>query len=447
MKYLDGESLDDGELKLIIKKALAQNMIIPVLIGSVEKNIGISNFHQFIIDNVPIPDVIEEKAALVFKTLADSYLGKMTFFKVFGGEFSSESIVTNPSREVDEKIGQIFFLRGKNQLNTPSVAAGDIAVIAKLQVSRTGDTLCSKNGNFIMEGINFPLPCLPVAISPKSKNDEDKLGTALARLVDEDPTISVTKNTETKQTILSGIGEIQLDIVADKLAKKFGVAVQMEVPIVPYRETIKKLVKVEGKHKKQSGGHGQYGHVWITMEPNPEKEFEFTEKVFGGSVPKNYFPAVEKGLREAMREGILTGYPMTNIKFTLNDGSYHSVDSSEMAFKIAAILAYKKGAEIANPVLLEPIVEVEVKIPDNFMGDVIGDLNTKRGRVLGMEPDGKYQIIKANVPQAEMMRYSIDLKSITQGRGTFVTSFIGYDEVPAKLCETIVAKLKAQKEE
>jgi len=447
MKYLEGEALDDTELKTITRKALAQNMIVPVLFGSTEKNIGIKEFIQFIVDYVPVPTPIEEKAALVFKTLADPYLGKMTFFRVYGGVFTSDSVVYNSTREVDEKMGQLFYLRGKNQDNTSSVQAGDIAVVAKMQEVKTGDTLCAKDKSIVLEAIKFPLPCLPLAVKPKSKGDEDKLGFALSRLVDEDPTISVTKNIETKQTILSGLGEMQLDIVCEKLTRKFGVAVETQVPKVPYRETIKKEVQVEGKHKKQTGGHGQYGHVWIRMGPNPDKEFEFNEEIFGGAVPKNFFPAVEKGLREAMAEGFLAGYPMTNIKFTLYDGSYHSVDSSEMAFKLAAILAFRKGAEQAGAVLLEPIVEVEVKVPEAFMGDVIGDLNSKRGRVLGMEPDGKFQVIKAHVPQAEMMRYAVDLKAMTQGRGSFNTKFIGYEEVPARLAESLIPKLKAEQQE
>jgi len=442
MKYLDGESLTIEELKTITKKAIAQNIIIPILYGSTEKNLGVKELAQFVTDYAPEPTPIEKKAALVFKTLADPYLGKMTFFRVYGGTFKGETVLFNASREVEEKIGQIFYLRGKVQENTPSVQAGDIAVVAKLQETKTGDTFTVKDKPELLEGINFPSPSLSLSVRPKSKGDEDKLGSALARLVDEDPTISVKKNTETKQTILSGLGEMQLDIVGEKLARKFGVAVETEIPRVPYRETIKKLVQVEGKHKKQSGGHGQYGHVWIKMGPNPEKDFEFTEEIFGGSVPRNFYPAVEKGLREAVAEGFLAGYPMTNVKFTLYDGSYHSVDSSEMAFKLAAIQAFKKGAEMAGATLMEPMVEAEVKVPESFMGDVIGDLNTKRGKVLGMEPDGKFQIIKAHVPESEMMRYSIDLKAMTQGRGTFSTSFIGYEEVPGRLIDTLVAQIK-----
>ncbi|UWG95592.1 elongation factor G [Dehalobacter sp. DCM] len=444
MKYLDGETLNDDELKIILRQGLAGNMIVPVLFGSVEKNLGIKEFSQFIADNVPAPTPIEKKAALVFKTLADPYLGKMTFFKVYGGTFNSESVVYNPNREADEKLGQLFYLRGKNQDNIAAVQAGDIAVVAKLQDTKTGDTFCAKDKQITLDGIDFPKPSLSVAIKPKSKGDEDKLGSALARLVDEDPTISVTKNVETKQSILKGLGEMQLDIVGEKLSRKFGVAVEMEVPIVPYRETIKKMVQVEGKHKKQSGGHGQYGHVWIKMQPNPDKDFEFTEEVFGGAVPRNFFPAVEKGLREAITEGFLAGYPMTNVKFTLYDGSYHSVDSSEMAFKLAATIAFKKGAEMANTVLLEPVVEAEVSVPEASMGDVIGDLNTRRGKVLGMEPNGKYQVIRAHVPESEMMRYSIDLKAMTRGKGTFTTKFYAYEEVPARMTEALVAKIKKE---
>lgn len=447
MKYLEGTVLTNEEMETIIRKALAQNMIIPVLYGSAEKNIGVKELIRFIADFVPDPTPAENKSALVFKTTADPYLGKMTFFRVYGGVFSGDSIFYNATREVEEKVGQIFYLRGKNQDNTPNVQPGDIAVIAKLQETKTGDSFSGKDKPVILEEIHFPLPCLPLAVKPKSKGDEDKLGSALARMTDEDPTLNVRKNIETKQTILSGLGEMQIDIVCEKLGRKFGVAVETEIPRVPYRETIKKLVQVEGKHKKQSGGHGQYGHVWIKMEPNLEKDFEFTEEVFGGAVPRNYFPAVEKGLREAVTEGFLAGYPMTNVKFTLYDGSYHSVDSSEMAFKLAAILAFKKGAEQANTVLMEPIVEAEVRVPEAFMGDVIGDLNSKRGKVLGMEPDGKSQIIKALVPESEMMRYTIDLKAMTQGRGTFSLKFNGYEEVPARMTEALVAQLKAQNQE
>ncbi|KLU62445.1 elongation factor G [Peptococcaceae bacterium CEB3] len=442
-KYLEGEPLNNEDLIRALKPALAQNLVVPVLCGSAFKNIGIAHLLDFLTAYAPAPTTTNEKAALIFKTLADPYVGKMSFLRVYGGKFTADTLVFNAKRGSEEKMGQPFYLRGKAQENVQIVGAGDIAVVAKMQEVGTGETLCAKDKPVELEGIEFPEPTLSVTIEPKSKGDEDKLSTALTRLAEEDPTIRVSKNTETKEQILTGLGEMHLEIVLEKLSRKFGVGVTMRVPRVPYRETFKKAVQVEGKHKKQSGGHGQYGHVWIRLEPNENADFEFTEEVFGGAVPRQYFPAVEKGIREAMSEGILAGYPVTGFKVCLYDGSYHSVDSSEMAFKLAAILAFKKGSELAKPVLLEPIADVEVRVPEVFMGDVIGDLNSKRGRVLGMEADGKYQVIKAHVPQAEMMRYAIDLKSLTQGRGKFGLSFLQYDEVPAKISDSLVNKLKA----
>ncbi|MDQ7094019.1 elongation factor G [Desulfosporosinus sp. PR] len=441
-KYLEGESLTAADLKTALGLALKQNLVIPILCGSAYKNIGITNLLNFFADFLPAPEVLPQKSALVFKTLADPYVGKMSFFRVYGGKFNAESMAYNSSREVEEKIGQPFYLRGKTQEPIASVAAGDIAVVAKLQEVKTGDTLCGKDHPIQLEGIDFPVPTLSMAIEPKSKGDEDKLGNSLARLAEEDPTIKLSKNLETKELLLTGLGEMHLEILQEKLTRKFGVAVAVKVPRVPYRETIRKAVKVEGKHKKQTGGHGQYGHVWINLEPLDGKDFEFTEAIFGGSVPKQYIPAVEKGIREAMTEGAMVGYPVTDIKVTLCDGSYHAVDSSEMAFKLAAIIAFRKGVELAKPALLEPVVEVEVKVPEDFMGDVIGDLNGKRGRVLGMDVSGKYQIIKAHVPQAEMMRYAIDLRALTQGRGTFTLKFLQYEEVPDRISEALVSQLK-----
>jgi elongation factor G len=316
-----------------------------------------------------------------------------------------------------------------------------------LAVTNTSDTLTVKSNPVLIEPIAFPKPTLSMAIEPKSKGDEDKLSGALQRLLEEDPVISVEKNPETHQTIMRTMGDAHMDIIVDKLARKFGVDVISKEMRIPYRETIKTTVQVEGKHKKQSGGHGQYGHVWIKFEPNDEEDFKFEENVFGGSVPRNYFPAVEKGLLEALEEGVLAGYPVTMLKATLYDGSYHTVDSSEMAFKMAAKLAFKKGVETAKPVLLEPIVNVEVEIPDTYMGDIIGDLNSKRGRVMGMEPAGKKQVVKAQVPLAEMSRYTIDLKSITQGRGKFRMEMDHYEEVPAQDAEKIIAKAKQEKQE
>jgi len=443
IKYLEGEGLNEEDLQTALREALKQNLVIPVLCGSASKNIGIANVLNFLANSLPSPEVVADKAALVFKTLADPYVGKMSFFRVYGGMFSAETMVYNSSRGTEEKMGHPFYLRGKTQEPVASVSAGDIAVVAKLLEVKTGDTLCGKEHPVELQRISFPVPTLAVAIEPKSKGDEDKLGSTLVRLAEEDPTIRISKDTETKELLLMGLGEMQLEILQEKLKRKFGVEVSMKVPRVPYRETIRKAVKVEGKHKKQTGGHGQYGHVWISLEPSEGKDFEFAEAIFGGSVPKQYIPAVEKGIREAMTEGTMVGYPVTDIKVTLCDGSFHAVDSSEMAFKLAAIIAFRKGVELAKPTLLEPVVEVEVSVPEIFMGEVIGDLNGKRGRVLGMDSSGKYQIIRAHVPQAEMMRYSIDLRSLTQGRGTFTMKFIQYEEVPGKLSETLVSQLKS----
>ncbi|BCV21227.1 elongation factor G [Moorella sp. Hama-1] len=457
MKYLDGEELSAAEIRAGLKKAVAAGKVIPVLCGSALRNMAVRPVLDYIINYLPSPvdtagkDVAalaqEKLAALVFKTIADPYVGKLSMFRVYSGILKSDSTVYNVNRESEEKIGQLFSLQGKNQLPVTEMQPGDIGSIAKLQVTTTGDTLTSKAAPVRLEGIDFPEPTLPVAIKPKSKGDEDKLSNALARLLEEDPTLRLSKNTETRETILTGMGESHLDITLERLQRKFGVEVEMSTPTVPYRETIRAAVNhIEGKHKKQTGGHGQYGHVFIDMAPLPEQDFEFTESIFGGAVPRQYIPAVEKGIREAMQEGILAGYPVTNIKVNLADGSYHPVDSSEMAFKVAASLAFRKAVEQAKPVLLEPIMNVEITVPEQFMGDIMGDLNSRRGRILGMEPQGKNQVIRAQVPLAEMYRYAIDLKSITQARGHFKMDFAQYEEVPASIAEKIIQQARAKKE-
>lgn len=455
MKYLDGEALSDEEVNMGLKKAFQANSFVPVLCGTALHNIGIRHLLDFIVEVVPSPeDKTENKlseepmSALVFKTLADPYVGKLNFFRVYGGEIKSDSVVYNANKEKEEKIAQIFTMRGKQQETLSVVKAGDIGVVAKLQETETGDTFCQKNNPVILEEIDFPEPMLSVAIEPKSKGDEDKLSGAIGKLTEADPTLRIEKNTETKETILTGTGETHLDIVLERLHQKFGVDVTSKTPKIPYREAIRGTVQQEGKYKKQTGGRGQYGHVWLTLEPTTEDNFVFEEKVFGGAVPRQYFPAVEKGLREAITEGILAGYPVIGLKATLYDGSYHPVDSSEMAFKIAASMAFKKGMEKADPVLLEPIMNVEITVPEQFMGDIMGDLNGKRGKIMGMEPqkDGT-QVIKAQVPLAEMQDYPIALKSITQGRGSFKMEFSSYEEVPARLAGEIIEKHKAEQEE
>lgn len=456
MKYLDGETLNDEEMAQGLKASVMNAKVVPVFAGSALKNIGIQPLLDTILEMLPSPiDVpgIDGKeldnqplAAVIFKTLADPFVGKLSFVRVVNGILKADATVHNINKEKDERYGSLLVLRGKTQDTVPQAHSGDIVAIAKLGDSTTGQTLGVKDKTEALEGIKFPNPIFSVAVEAKSRNDEDKVGNALFRLVEEDPTLSLHKNTETKETILSGMGELHLDMVLERLQRKFGVEVTTRTPKVPYRETIRGTAEYEYKHKKQSGGHGQYGHVKLRFEPLAEKDFEFTETIFGGSVPKNYHPAVEKGVREAMTEGILAGYPVTNVKVTLYDGSYHDVDSSEMAFKIAANMAFRKGVEKAKPVLMEPIMNVEVFVPEQFMGDIISDLNGKRGRILGMEPKGKWQVVKAQVPLADMYRYAIDLKSITQGRGNYLMEFDHYDDVPGQIAKGIIEEALAQKE-
>ncbi|MFZ5943537.1 MAG: elongation factor G [Bacillota bacterium] len=451
MKYLEGEELTPEEIISGFKKGVKDGKIYPVLAGSALNNIGIQPLLNGICEFLPSPidvadkDILNaEPAALVFKTLADPYVGKLSFLRVFSGKLKTTDPIYNANKEKEEKVGNFLLVRGKTQENLSEIIAGDIVAVAKLQETLTGHTLCLKTKPVILDGIEFPEPTLSVAVSPKSRGDEDKVGNAISRLLEEDPTLKLEKNLETKETILKGMGDLHLDIITERMKAKFGVEVETRTPKIPYRETIRGTVKIQGKHKKQSGGAGQYGDVWLTLEPLPDAEFEFAETVFGGAVPKNYFPAVEKGVREAMHEGMLAGYPVTNIKVTLVDGSYHPVDSNEMSFKIAGSLAFRKGMEKANPVLLEPIMNFEIVVPEQFMGDIMGDLNSKRGRIMGMEPKGKFQVIKAQAPLAEMFRYAIDLKSITQARGSFKMEFSHYEDVPQRIADEIINSRKKE---
>lgn len=456
-KFLEGEELTNEEVLDGIKDAATKGSAVFVFCGAALNNMGVTPVMDFIIDCMASPDKsllaagkdIEKEPLLahVYKTIADPYIGRLTMFRIISGKMKADSIVYNANKEKDEKIAQLLIMTGKEQAQVAELNAGDIGALAKLAVTTTGDTLTVKGNQTIIEPIQFPIPTFSVAIEPKSKKDEDKLSGAVGRILEEDPTIVVEKNSETKQTIMKTMGDTHLEIIMEKLAKKYGVEVVSKEMRIPYRETIRANVKVEGKHKKQSGGAGQYGHVWIEFEPYPDGEFAFAENVFGGSVPRQYFPAVEKGLLEAIEEGVLAGYPVTNIKATLYDGSYHAVDSSEIAFKMAAKIAFKKGMESARPTLLEPIVNAEIEVPDQYMGDIIGDLNSKRGRVQGMEPSGSKQVIKAQVPLAEMARYTIDLKSMTQGRGKYKMEFSHYEEVPGQNAEKIIEKAKREREE
>ena len=464
MKYLEGEPLTDDEIVKALRIGTQSGDVIPVLCGSASQNIGIDLLLDHLVGCAPspvgreVPGTLKDEevtvsssdnalCALVFKTMADPYVGKLTLFRVFSGTIKSDSTVFNSRTGRDERIGQLFVIKGKEQIAVSELGAGDIGAVAKLQDVTTNDTLTSKDRPVKLVPIAFPSPSMTMAVAPKAQGDEDKIGSGLARLSEEDPTFKVEKSFETGQTLISGMGDLHLEIMCNRLKSKFGVEVELTTPMVPYREAIRGRAKVEGKHKKQSGGRGQYGHVWLELEPaapDQEERLVFVDAIFGGAVPRQYIPAVEKGLWEILDEGVLAGYPVEKIKVTLFDGSYHAVDSSEMAFKIATHMAFKKGFMEANPILLEPIMNVEVRVPEAFMGDVMGDMNKRRGRILGMEPDGKHQVIKAQVPMAEMFRYAIDLRSMTQGRGSFGMKFSHYEEVPAQIAEQIVAERRKE---
>ena len=467
-KYFSEGQLSDEEIYKGLISGCASGDIAPVMCGSALKSIGIDTLLEDIVECFPSPDyAIPQKAvdmqtneevfirlkeegpfsALVFKTIADPFVGKLSLFRVITGKLKGDSTVYNSNKGKAEKIGSLYFLRGKNQIQASEIIAGDIGAVAKLQYTSTGDTLCDPSYKVVYDKINFPEPVISFSVLPKAKGDEDKISAGLQKLLDEDPTLVVSRDTENAETIISGIGETHLEIVASKLKNKFGVDIDLQVPKVPYRETIKKVSDVQGKHKKQSGGHGQYGDVWIKFEPGDDStDLQFVDAIVGGVVPRQYIPAVEKGLRESMRRGVLAGYPVIRLKATLHDGSYHPVDSSEMAFKIAASLAYKKGMEAANPVLLEPIMHLEVEVPDEYMGDIMADINKKRGKVLGMEPVENGQKVMAEVPMAEMFKYATDLRSITQGRGSFSLKFDRYEEVPPVEAAKIIENAKNQNE-
>ena len=456
-RYFEGEEISAEEIKRCMRLAAAQKEVFPVLCGSAELSIGIQPLMNMLVYGMPAPvakvpanrggEKIEldpasgQNAALVFKTLADPYVGKITLFRVYSGAIKSDSQIFNATKGETERLGQLFFMQGKDQLATDEIVAGDIGGVAKLQYTETSDSLCDKDKIVTFDPIKFPRPVLTLAVYPKGKADTDKVAAGLSRLSEEDPTISLEQSKETNEFLLSGMGDLHLEIIASRLKKKFGVEMELVDPKVPYRETIRGTAKVEGKHKKQSGGRGQYGHVWLELSPLPLGEgFAFEDNIFGGAVPKQYIPAVEKGIRETMSEGVLAGYPVVDVKVSLFDGSYHDVDSSEMAFKIAASMAFKKGFMEARPIILEPIMSVEVTVPDEYMGDVMGNLNKKRGKILGMDPGDGTQVVKALVPMSEMFRFAIELRAMTQGWGTFVSTFDHYEELPAQLAEKVIAE-------
>lgn len=460
-KYFSEGELSDQEIYNGLIEGCATGDIAPVMCGSALKVIGMRCFLEDVVECFPSPKYsIPQKAidvkkdeevfiglnedkpfsALVFKTIADPFVGKISLFRVITGKLTNEITVVNSNKDKTEKLANIFFMRGKNQIPTREVVAGDIAAVAKLQFTETGDTLCDINNKVIYDKMNFPKPNISMAVLPKTKGDEDKISSSLQKLLEEDPTFTVTRDTENAETIISGVGETHLEVIASKLKNKFGAEVILRTPKVPYRETIKGIADVQGKHKKQSGGHGQYGDVKIKFEPrnDGESDLEFVDNVVGGAVPRNFIPAVEKGLRECMDKGVLAGYPVVGLRATLHDGSYHPVDSSEMAFKLATSIAFKKGLEQAKSILLEPIMKVDICVPDEYMGDIIGDINKRRGRVLGMEQEGNLQKVNAEVPLAEMFKYSTDLRSMTQARGSFTSEFERYEEVPESEAKKII---------
>ncbi|MEG2800161.1 MAG: elongation factor G, partial [Erysipelotrichaceae bacterium] len=468
-KFFSGEEFSEAELTRGVRIGVRSGEIRPVFSGSAINSIGIERLLDLIIKYFPtygevgsitVKDLDKKSdieletnekevfTAHVFKTIVDPFVGRISYLKVNSGVLSSDMQVYNPQKDKLEKISSIFIIKGKHQTAVGKLFTGDIGAVVKLQYTQTNDTLCDKERKLELTPIEFSKPMLAMAVFPKSKNDDDKLSSGLSRMVEEDPTLLIENNQETHQTVLYGIGDQHIDVALSKLKSKYKVEVDLVEPKVQYRETIKKKVIGEGRHKKQTGGHGQFGHVFVEFAPNPdEEEMVFEEKVFGGAVPRQYFPAVEVGLRECMNKGILAGYKVVNIKATLLDGKYHDVDSSEMAFKQAARLSYKAGMEQANPILLEPIVNVFVKVPDEFTGTIMGDFNKRRGMIVGMDMKDGYQVINANVPMAEMMKYPIELRAMSQGRGTYTQEFDRYEPVPPMISTKIIAAATKDKEE
>ncbi len=463
-KFFNEEPISREEALEAIHNGIINGDIVPVFCGAALKNWGIKTFLDTIAESFPRPTArkvehlvdaegnlsevaIEMESpttsVFVFKTVADPFVGKMSFFKVMNGDLRKDMVLRNTTTGANEKFNKIFLLRGKKQMDVDSLACGDIGVTAKLSNTNTNDTLTTLPGDVKYAPISYPKPYYTMAIAPKAKGDEDRISTGISKILEEDLTVKYENNPETKQLTVSGLGDIHLDIVVSKLCNRFGANVILSKPKLAYRETIKKSVEVEGKHKKQSGGSGQYGHVKIKFSPGEDEGLTFTESVFGGAVPKNFFPAVEQGLRDCMQKGVLAGYPVVHLAANLYDGSYHDVDSNEISFKLAAGIAYREGLPKACPVILEPIGSLKVYIPDSYVGDIMGDLNKRRGRVMGIEPAGEgVQVILAEVPFAEMTDYVIALRAATQGRGRFDFEFIRYDEVPASLTDKIIAEAK-----
>jgi len=467
-RYLEGETLTDEDLKAALRAGTQNRTFVPVLCGAATRNIGIDFLMDLIVNTLPSPvdrgpkkgtdpksgDEIERGpdpdapfSAYVVKTLADPYAGRLTIFRVVSGSIGSDGTFYNASKEEKERFNQLLTITGKEQKPATGAGPGAIVAMAKLKETVTGDTLCDDAAKIVYTCAE-PLPSLiSFAIAAKNQGDEDKIFISLSKLLEEDPALKLDRRSETKEILLSGLGQIHIETAVDKLKRKFNVEAVLNTPKVPYRETIKKKVRVQGRHKKQTGGHGQFGDCWIQMEPLPRgKGFEFVDAIVGGSIPKTYIPAVEKGIVESAVKGVLAGFPCVDFKVTLDDGSFHAVDSSEMAFKVAGSIAYKKACEDAQPTLLEPIMSVTITTPEDYMGDIMGDLNGRRGKVLGMDSAGKNQVIKANVPMAEFLTYAPDLRSMTGGRGIYTMEFSHYDEVPIHFAEKIIEEKKKEDE-
>lgn len=469
-RYLEGGELTSQELLSGLQKAIKEGRLFPVYFGAAEKEqIGIDLLIKGIIDLAPSPtqigslqgkgqnnqqemerepDLAQPFSAFVFKTIYDPYVGQLTIFRVFSGKLDADSGFYNSTKKVKERVGQIFKLQGKEQIPIPSALTGEIVAVAKLKETKTSDTLSDEKNPIVYPAIEYPESPMCLSIKPKSREDEEKIMEALHRLGDEDPTFRVSRESQTKELLISGLGDLHLEVMVGRLKARFGVDVDLGMPKVPYKETITKKAQAQGKYKRQTGGRGQYGDVWLEIEPLPRGAgFEFVDKIVGGVVPKQYIPAVEKGVRQAMQEGILAGYPVVDTRVTLYDGSYHSVDSSDLAFQIAASMGFKKAAQSAGLVLLEPIMDVEITIPDEYMGQISGDISSRRGRILGMEAKGGMQAIKAQVPLAEMFKYASELRSMTAGRGYYTMRFSHYEIVPQKIAEKVIQNAQQVKAE
>ncbi|MFQ5574090.1 MAG: elongation factor G [Terriglobia bacterium] len=458
-EYLETGDLKKEELREALQKGILDGSVTPVLCSSAVNSVGVDSVLDFLVgygpsptdrggvtahdpegDEITVsPDAGNNLAALVFKTVTDPYIGRLNYFRVYSGTANSDSTLFNASRKEKERVGHLIQVQGKNQSDVKAVPAGDIGAAPKLHVTATGDTLCDEKHSVLLDPVQFPEPLYSVAIEPKTRGDEEKLSVSLAKLSEEDPTFRVKRNDETHETIASGLGDLHVEVIVGRLKRRFSVETTLSDPTIPYKETIRGKNKAQGKYKKQTGGRGQYGDAWLEIEPNRRGEgFEFIDKIVGGAIPKNYIPSVEKGVKEALEKGVVAGYPIVDVKVTVYDGSYHPVDSSDMAFKIAGSMALKQAATGAKPVLLEPIVDIEVVVPEDYMGDVIGDLSGRRGKIAGMDARGRNQVVKAQAPLGEVSHYASELRSITHGRGTFSMSF--YEEVPPDVRAKIAAE-------